>query len=78
MESNGNACPKCGGTSGLEVTMREYKTMSMEWNGDMDGGDILRVTVSRTGVCLDCGKRVKAPQGGLHIQRFSQEANHAE
>lgn len=60
-------CPKCGGTSGYEVTLRVNGTMKdwHTWDGlrveRVDGEDGLHYHYPKTARCYGCNERIPLP-----------------
>lgn len=64
--SDGNVCPHCGGDGGIVTHDKAIGWIERHiyWNGSIQytGLDGLRETIAKSGVCIDCGKRVRAPE----------------
>jgi hypothetical protein len=64
--SDGECCPYCGGTEGVTTNDKAIGWIERHvfWNGVIDytSLDKLRETKAASGVCIDCGKRVRAPE----------------
>lgn len=64
-KSDGECCPYCGGTGGVEVSERAigWVKRDVEWGGEIFDTtfDGLRETPSKTAKCYDCGRVVQNP-----------------
>lgn len=65
--SDGDTCPHCGGDSGIVTHDKAIGWIErhIDWSGAITYTSLegLRETIAKSGTCVDCGKRVRAPEG---------------
>lgn len=60
-----DACPECGGTTGVQARATIRTIYHVGWDGDSEVVDYEsgKAGFNKFGRCIDCGARVRVPYG---------------